>query len=86
MYRQQAGFGFRILSGEPGNPRVSIGDIVHGELNFETNKMKSNSLWTISLKFYSFQVELLIEMARCSGVTGWSVLTVTRLPVSLILT
>merc|ERR1719245_2624573 len=30
LYRQQAGFGFRILSGEPGNPRVSIGDIVPG--------------------------------------------------------
>ena len=30
LYRQQAGFGFRILSGEPGNPRVTIGDIVPG--------------------------------------------------------
>lgn len=30
LYRQQAGFGFRILSGEPGNPRVTIGDIVSG--------------------------------------------------------
>lgn len=32
LYRQQAGFGFRILSGEPGNPRVTIGDIVSGRV------------------------------------------------------
>lgn len=31
LHRKQAGFGFRILSGDLTNPKVTIGNIVEGE-------------------------------------------------------
>ena len=32
LHRKQAGFGFRILSGDVTNPKVTIGNIVEGNI------------------------------------------------------
>ena len=50
LHRKQAGFGFRILSGDLTNPKVTIGNIVEGE--FEVFKKIVSNIETPHLKIF----------------------------------